>query len=185
MRFFLFATVLPGSILSSLVHFSFVDLIFLTVWSICLFSVARLFGIWWLTCSTLSPGHVRKNSFSMTLSHIDTTGIKAAACKYFTCSDIVAMWYKLLSCCVGRVIGICLFLPLFSNVTHQSPVQCYLFPMRIFYPFCLIGTSSLSNNAVQTASHNLPMNISEMCMRPGILCSSLSTISSCRSLSLH
>ena len=60
----------------------------------------------------------------------------------------------------------------------------FLFPVRIFCPFCLVVASSLSNNAVQPALHNLPMDISELCVRPGIMYAYLAALGSFRNFSL-
>ena len=121
----------------------------------------------------------------MALRHVDITGLKAAACKYCTSSAVISVWYMLLSSCVGRVVGIFLFLLLFFNGTLLNPVQFPLFLMMIFCPFCLIVTSSLSNNAVQPASNHFTMHISEQGVKPGITCASLVVLGSCQSFRLQ
>ena len=185
MRFFLLDPVLPGSTLFSSIKWSLVDVIFFLVWFICPFTVAKLFGRLKLTRSPLSPGHERKYMFFYGLEprwhHRDKiSGMKVLHLFWYGCCKVQVI--DLL--CWGHDWDLFIFNVIFQWEMPQSCTM-FLFPMRTFFPFCLIVSSSLSKNVVQLALQNLSTYFSKLYVKPGIIWASLAAFGSCRSFSLN
>jgi hypothetical protein len=114
----------------------------------------------------------------MAAIHVDLTGLKAAACKYFTirrmpvCSwRTFAHWRVLGSSGIEVVVGV---MWNFHNPVCVSPG-----PVKTTSSFLVMMTVVRSKVALQPASHSVPMNTSELCVRPGIRCAFRVSYGSC------
>jgi hypothetical protein len=102
-------------------------------------------------------------------SHVDLTGLKAAACKYlimclmpvWTCSTLAhsgVIGSRVLVCWVGLAIG-----------NFHKPVRGSRGPVINLLLSFLTITCDLLQVASQPASHSVPMEISELCVRLGMM----------------
>jgi hypothetical protein len=105
----------------------------------------------------------------MAAIHLDLTGLKAAECKYLTirripvCSySTFAHWRVLGSAGIEVVVGV------MGN--FHNPVCVSLVPVKTTSSFLVMTTVVRSNVALHPASHSVPMDTSELCVRPGIRC---------------
>ena len=78
------------------VLFGCVDRTFFRVWSMCPLIVAANFGKCLRTAAVVRPGQDWKNPFCMAEIHVERTGLKAAAWRYFTRAGMLFVLYALL-----------------------------------------------------------------------------------------
>jgi hypothetical protein len=105
----------------------------------------------------------------MAAIHVDLTGLKAAACKYFTIRRIpVCSWRTFAHWRVLGSAGIEVGVGVMGN--FHNPVQWSLGPVKTMSSFLVMTTVVRSKVALQPASHSVPMDTSELCVRPGIKC---------------
>ena len=129
-------------------------------WTMCDLIVSTAHGKYFSALEYVSPGHVSKFPFFISLSHMDLTGNPNAACMYRTSASTLGRSYALYD---ERVV--CLFVVWCSSNSlvgfrakrHSVGSYFSLQPVRIGL---LLGkntvTSCLVNNTVQSASHMAP-----------------------------
>jgi hypothetical protein len=120
----------------------------------------------------------------MAASHVVLRGLNAAACKYFTMRRI-PVW----SCRTfahWRVLGNSGMVEWVEVMgSFQSPVRGSRGPVMTTSSLFVMTTVVLSKVALHPASHSVPMDTSELCVRPGMMCALRASLGSCGMSSVH
>jgi hypothetical protein len=105
----------------------------------------------------------------MAAIYVDLTGLNAASCKYWTIRRIpVCSWRTFIHCRVWGMFWIEVGVGVLGN--FYNPVRVSLGPAKTTSSFLVMTTVVRSKVALQPASHSVPMDTSEMCVRPCIRC---------------
>ena len=127
-------------------------------------AVVTEFGKYFGTSLDVNPVHDWKNSFSIASIHVDGTGLNAAACRYCIRSGSNEVWCTLLIYYYCGGVGVTLVWEL-SGIYHKSFLLSLGTWMTILTLHIII-TSCNFNTALHPASHILPMETSEIYVRP-------------------
>ena len=112
-----------------------------TIWPL---RVSTDCGQYFAAFEYVSPGHVAKFPFLVSLSHVDFTGNPAAACMYLTRASKLGRLYALCASVVIRFVVVSIFpcLFYFRENRHSFGRFFSLHPVKIFFPFGDITTTS-------------------------------------------
>ena len=110
------------------------------------------------------------------LTHVDLTGLNAAACRYSTKSVWFVMCYALLILCSMSLRSFGL---LFSKDNIHNPVIFLLVPVMIIFSSLMMWTFLCVNTDFNPTPHILLMEINELCISPARIWNYLSILVSC------
>ena len=143
----------------------FVWILHFIVWFKCTWAVANYLRKYLHT--SLDVNNVRdwNKPLSMASIHVNDTGMNTTECRYCISYDIDDFWYALLLCYSCDGIGEALEWEM-RRIFHNTFILS-LGPWMNILLFSFIVTCCDLNTAVNTASHRLTIETSELCERLG------------------
>ena len=145
---------------------SWFDTLFFLVWYRCPIYVAWLLGKFYWDAYIVKPVHYWKYTFMIAAIQVDWTGLEAVPFRYLIRYGNFVFCPKLflLVCSIWRF---CFHVCCLWRGRIQSPVWWSLHPFRILITFLVMLTDCSSNIDLHTASHNFPIEMIDLCERPG------------------